>query len=104
MVKQIEDQIDIIDKLQSTINAYSNLHAWLHYANQAHWIFDAKKNEQLVFYFGHKRGVWYVVRWVHIKDYMKKRWLFIVIPNSWPWVQLHVWNKWMTQRYFFCIS
>jgi hypothetical protein len=27
MVKQIEDQIDIIDKLQSTINAYSNLHA-----------------------------------------------------------------------------
>jgi hypothetical protein len=27
MVKQIEDQSDIIDKLQSTISAYSNLHA-----------------------------------------------------------------------------
>jgi hypothetical protein len=42
MVKQIEDQSNIIDKLQSTVSAYSNLHAWPHCANQAHWIFDAK--------------------------------------------------------------
>jgi len=42
MAKQIEDQYDIIDKLQSVVNAYPNLHAWLHCANQAHWIFDAK--------------------------------------------------------------
>jgi truncated hemoglobin YjbI len=42
MVKQIEDQSDIIDKFQSTISAYSNLHAWSHCANQAHRIFDAK--------------------------------------------------------------
>jgi hypothetical protein len=42
MVKQIEDQYDIIDKFQSTISAYSNLHAWSHCANQAHRIFDAK--------------------------------------------------------------
>jgi len=27
MVKQIEDQFNIIDKLQSTVSAYSNLHA-----------------------------------------------------------------------------
>lgn len=27
MAKKIEDQFDIVDKLQSTINAYSNLHA-----------------------------------------------------------------------------
>jgi hypothetical protein len=27
MVKQIEDQSDIIDKFQSTVSAYSNLHA-----------------------------------------------------------------------------
>jgi hypothetical protein len=40
MVK-IEDQSDIIDKLQSTVSAYSNLHAWSHCANQAHQIFDA---------------------------------------------------------------
>ncbi len=110
MVKQIEDQSDIIDKFQSTVSAYSNLHAWSHCANQAHQIFDAKMckklNEQLIFYSGHKRGVRYVVMWVHIEDYMKKKWLLIVFPNSWPWVQLHVWNsKWMAQRYFFvCIS
>jgi len=42
MVKQIEDQSDIIDKLQSTVSAYSNLHAWSHCANQNHRIFDAK--------------------------------------------------------------
>jgi hypothetical protein len=42
MVKQIEDQSDIIDKFQSTVSAYSNLHAWSHCANQAHRIFDAK--------------------------------------------------------------
>jgi len=33
MVKQIEDQSDIIDKLQSTVSTYSNLHAWSHCAN-----------------------------------------------------------------------
>jgi hypothetical protein len=71
MVKQIEDQSDIIDKLQSTISAYSNLHAWLHCANQAHGIFDAKIVMRKIgwtthFYYGHKRGVWYVVRWVRI--------------------------------------
>jgi len=27
MAKQIEDQYDIIDKLQSVVNAYPNLHA-----------------------------------------------------------------------------
>ncbi len=42
MVKQIEDQSDIIDKFQSTVSGYSNLHAWSHCANQAHRIFDAK--------------------------------------------------------------
>jgi hypothetical protein len=42
MVKQIEDQYDIIDKLQSTISVCSNLHAWSHCANQAHQICDAK--------------------------------------------------------------
>jgi len=42
MAKQIKDQSDIIDKLQLVVSAYSNLHAWLHCANQAHWIFDAK--------------------------------------------------------------
>jgi hypothetical protein len=42
MAKQIEDQSDIIKKLQSAVSAYSNLHAWLHCANQTHWIFDAK--------------------------------------------------------------
>jgi len=103
MVKQIEDQSDIMDKFQSTISTYSNLHAWTHYANQTHWIFDAKIMMQKIRWIAHFllwTQMWGVIC-CQVGAYKKLYEEEVTAhrdSNSWPWVQLHVWNnKWMAQ-------